>query len=79
MPDLDQTIQSLLELARDLEVKIQTQFKESFALINERFDAFSKSFQWRAIKLVLTSEAADEKEDEQTSAAPESPKRVPPR
>ncbi|MEK7606602.1 MAG: AAA family ATPase [Patescibacteria group bacterium] len=70
--DLDQTIQSLLELARDLEVKIQTQFKESFALINERFDAFFKIlFSGGQSKLVLTSEAADEKEDEQTSAAPE--------
>ncbi len=76
--DLEQTLQSLIELARDLEMKIQTQFKESFSRINERFNEFFRIlFNGGQAKLVLLTEKAEDEEEErepQTSeAAPATP------
>lgn len=73
--DLEHTMQSLIELARDLEMKIQTQFKESFSHINERFNEFFRIlFNGGQAKLVLLTEKEEPEDGPQTPAsAPATP------
>lgn len=66
--DLENSLQSLISLANDLEVSIKKQFDNAFAKINQKFDEYFKIlFGGGQAKLIQMTEEKKEKEEEEES------------
>lgn len=70
--DLDQSLQSLVDLSNNLELEIKKQFEEGFEKINVKFDEYFKIlFNGGQAKLVKVMAPEKEEEEEEAEAAAE--------